>query len=398
MNILPLNTNPLNTNPLNSPSLKNCPLNTSLLNTCLLNTCPYDIQNIILSLLNDTDLLMLKHCNKFYNSFIIKKLIVSSDIVAESSSQKVLEYILSCGCPVTSWTYAYAAKIGNLPMLQWLVNRYWFQWDEWTIMLAVGEFQQKCFEWAIANDHTICMHGHKTYFIAKKVNNNKVLSWYNDNYGSEYFDLLSEAAEKGRLTEIKWLISKGFVLNKNDIYEPVLKHDHLHIFKWLVKNDKLYWKNNSIDIIAARYGSIKILKWLKDHNYSFDENTCSSAALGGQLETLKWLRSINCQWTSSTNINAALCGHLHVLNWATNNGCPITKEICRTVVESRNLDILKWCVNNNYPIDIRQCRIIARRNHDNKILSWLHQYENMSFIKKILNPFEWNLSFMYGFV
>ena len=55
---------------------------------------------------------------------------------------------------------------------------------------------------------------------------------------------------------------------------------------------------------------------------------CERAAFYGHLELLKWAREHNCPWDEDTCERAAFRGHLELLKWARANGCPWDKQRC----------------------------------------------------------------------
>jgi len=38
------------------------------------------------------------------------------------------------------------------------------------------------------------------------------------------------------------------------------------------------------------------LKWAREQDCPFDQNTCRNAAEGGHLAVLRWLRELDCPW------------------------------------------------------------------------------------------------------
>ena len=46
--------------------------------------------------------------------------------------------------------------------------------------------------------------------------------------------------------------------------------------------------------LAAEWGRLEILKWLRENNFPWDEETCRRAASGGHLEMLQWARENGC--------------------------------------------------------------------------------------------------------
>lgn len=112
-----------------------------------------------------------------------------------------------------------------------------------------------------------------------------------------------------------------------------------------VKGDNIYTR------FAAELGRLHILIWLRQQGYSWDETTCSSAALHGHLDVLKWARQEGCPWDEATCRNAALNGHLHILKWARESGCPWDLSTCSQASRNGNLDVLKWVRAQECPWD-----------------------------------------------
>jgi len=68
--------------------------------------------------------------------------------------------------------------------------------------------------------------------------------------------------------------------------------------------------------IAARFGHLHILQWLRKRGTRWDEMTCSEAAYGGHLEVLKWARKNGCPWYKWYCYELAVgCSHSHVTEW-----------------------------------------------------------------------------------
>lgn len=85
----------------------------------------------------------------------------------------------------------------------------------------------------------------------------------------------------------------------------------------------------------AKDGDLLNLKWLyrfyratsknpgKKYDCPWTITTCSMAAKYGHLLVLKWLRKKRCRWNSKTCAMAALNGHSDILIWACTNGCTL---------------------------------------------------------------------------
>jgi hypothetical protein len=66
-----------------------------------------------------------------------------------------------------------------------------------------------------------------------------------------------------------------------------------------------------------------VLRWAREHDYPWDEETCAYAARGRQLEVLKWAREGHCPWDISACTRAAHSAPLEVLQWAIEHGGPV---------------------------------------------------------------------------
>jgi hypothetical protein len=96
--------------------------------------------------------------------------------------------------------------------------------------------------------------------------------------------------------------------------------------------------------VAAKYGHLHLLQWLREKEQScpWDKSTCAMAAWGGYLRILQWARENGCSWSSCTCNQAASQGHLHVLQWAHENGCDWMWSTCSEAAESGHLHILQY--------------------------------------------------------
>jgi hypothetical protein len=98
--------------------------------------------------------------------------------------------------------------------------------------------------------------------------------------------------------------------NENLTLDDIVKQDLIEYFYNQIPHDNLCE-------IAAKYGKIETLEWLRsqDPPCPWDENTCVAAAKYGHLETLKWLISQGCIWDYLTYSSAAENGHIEILEW-----------------------------------------------------------------------------------
>jgi len=128
-------------------------------------------------------------------------------------------------------------------------------------------------------------------------------------------------------------------------------------------------ESDSLCALAAALGQLEILKWLRENNFPWDEETCRRAASGGHLEVLQWACANGCQWNERTCTGAAQGGHLEVLQWAHANGCPWHSWTCSMAARGGHLEILQWARANGCPWDHRTCANAMASGHF-ELLSW----------------------------
>jgi len=74
---------------------------------------------------------------------------------------------------------------------------------------------------------------------------------------------------------------------------------------------------------AARCGSIRLLKWMREHNrrVACGPNTCQLATYYGHLPVLQYLHENGCPWDDMTCWHAAQQKHWDCLQYAVDNKC-----------------------------------------------------------------------------
>lgn len=78
---------------------------------------------------------------------------------------------------------------------------------------------------------------------------------------------------------------------------------------------------------AARGNQLVALQWLRANDCPWDETTMSEAAGAGALEALRWAGGQGCPWDERCCEEAVRSGQLEALRWARTEGCPWTPEI-----------------------------------------------------------------------
>lgn len=203
-------------------------------------------------------------------------------------------------------------------------------------------------------------------------NRSKIGFYIRINYPKKY---MKKLIKKGYLDLLEFMVVKlDLPLPKNCI-NIAAKYGKINMLEWIKNNNKIDYDNNIRACnLAAEYGHLDALKWLVDNKFDkyLTVDTFMEAAGNGDLEVLKWLLSKGCPWNETTCIIAAGNGHLEVLKWARENDCPWDESTCSFAAEMGELETLKWAREKGCPWDKNTCRVAAAGNHL-EVLKWARE-------------------------
>jgi hypothetical protein len=167
-------------------------------------------------------------------------------------------------------------------------------------------------------------------------------------------DICTMAVKYGDLETLKFWIEKDFKVSKYCIQSSFLL-EKFDIIIWLSKNYSKLFKEQEKEIfsIVAYNGNFKILKWLYQNKFNFDEKACSQALCNKQFNVLKWLRYKNCPWDEKTSNNAILCCNLKTVKWLWENKCPFSENCCWFTFGGNrdNINCLKFLYEKGFNIN-----------------------------------------------
>lgn len=161
------------------------------------------------------------------------------------------------------------------------------------------------------------------------------------------YNCLPDLAEKGHFEILKWLIKEKHIPSTEVwmIAIGAARGGQLEILKWIVNQGYVYKSRNCMSA-AAYSGKLEIIQYLDAMERNKSSSLCESAASGGHLATLKWLRQHDYAWDEHTPYNAILCANLECLVWSLENGCPWKKNM--VLYRPKHYAIMKWLRENGY--------------------------------------------------
>ena len=111
-------------------------------------------------------------------------------------------------------------------------------------------------------------------------------------------------------------------------------------------NTVMHASNAYRTVAAASFGSVNMLKVLRERKFDWNEMTCEAAAQGGHLDCLRYAHENGCPWDKSTCEAAAGHGHLACLRYAHENGCPWDKSTCEAAEQGGHMQCLAYMRDN----------------------------------------------------
>ena len=194
--------------------------------------------------------------------------------------------------------------------------------------------------------------------------------------GKYKVDMCSYAASVGSVSLLEWAIENEYTLNSSTLISAATG-GHICILEWSVTNG-CEW-HDVVHAYAAGNGQLETLKWIKDNGYLWKRNTCTYAAAGGHLEVLKWARANGCEWDSNTCNYAIEGGYFEVLKWAIENGCEWGYDMLETAAYEGHLEIVQWMIElilkNTSSFKRRELLMIARDSAEEgqheHVLRWI---------------------------
>lgn len=95
----------------------------------------------------------------------------------------------------------------------------------------------------------------------------------------------------------------------------------------MIANGCRWYKETFEYAISNSY--LEVTKWARANECSLPEDACRIAARYGSVEALKWVREEQeCSWNQKVAVEAVERGHLEILKWLRANRCPWPVEVC----------------------------------------------------------------------
>ncbi|GFH53316.1 hypothetical protein CTEN210_09792 [Chaetoceros tenuissimus] len=293
---------------------------------------------------------------------------------------------------LTLYSYGFGeiAKKGNLEMFQLLLEKGadLKGWSKSIIRDAAGNNQLQLLKWL--NRNNMCQDIYTRsmiFFEATKNGNVQMFKWaqkiFNcrkptDTIGFAGTTLMDHTAKSDGLELIEYFRSQEISWGQHTL-RTAAKIGNIAFLEYLLENghsNEDPWICISAVEIPDHQMSLKVLKWLHEHNFPWEDRVCTMAAEKGNLKALKYLRSNNCPWNVNCLINAVRNHHYEMVKYCLENGCPMDDSvICRYAIDDadhdRVLKMLKLLREFSVPWNRISCTNYAAEHGNIEALKWI---------------------------
>jgi hypothetical protein len=161
-----------------------------------------------------------------------------------------------------------------------------------------------------------CSKPYNLSHYAARSGNIDMLDWLRLQNWCEFdVSTCSAAAQAGKLAALQHLIDTGCDWSKHYTAGRAASGGSMEVIEWLRQQQGVSINANVI-AMAARTGQTAMCQHLRSTGCNWNVHACSKAAEGGHLDTLRWSRENECPWDArQVCINAARYGYTNILNY-----------------------------------------------------------------------------------
>jgi len=114
---------------------------------------------------------------------------------------------------------------------------------------------------------------------------------------------------------------------------------------------------------AAKFGHLRLLKWLHGEGFPWHPDTCTEASRCGHLECLQLCHENGCPWDVNVTSQAAKNGHLHCLKYAHGEGLAWHPDLCTMAATNGHLACLQYAHQNDSEMESELYLYAAMNGH-----------------------------------
>jgi hypothetical protein len=218
-----------------------------------------------------------------------------------------------------------AAQNGQIDVIDFLYrNDFYWYWDSQLYSKAAMFGHVKVLEYGMKYRYSQPWKDSEVANSAAKSGQVDVLEWMRQHKAEKFVfcGCAQQAAGCGKVAVLDWLQRQGIPFQDvESCFCNAANNGHYYVMQWLLNHG--FRLSRTLMDSAVRFGHIKLMKIALKRGGEMNTKTCAIAAFYGRLNALQWLRSHGCQWDGNVLLWAEENNSTdELLDWARSNGCP----------------------------------------------------------------------------
>lgn len=164
------------------------------------------------------------------------------------------------------------------------------------------------------------------------------------------YNLTSWAAARNKLDVFQTLLLNGDYIGNEKTVCMAACYGHVEIMKFIRDHTNCLWDEYTYNFAVNPNSNIKTLEYMKENKCPWDSYTYINAIKNDKFDFFKWLHVNGCPWNYNTCIIAANLGKLKFLKYARENGCFWNGDVLIYAQQGGHWDCVEYCEENNCPI------------------------------------------------
>jgi hypothetical protein len=177
-----------------------------------------------------------------------------------------------------------AANYGHVNILEWLKSVHYISPSNLGVEAAIGN-QIDTLKWAYLHGYPLTK---SCAWYAAKNGNLEMLQWICIKLPIVlYTDASIAAASNGHLNILQWIYEKGLLDMTTDLCAQAAIGGHLNVIRWLREVVDYPW-NSKVMQLAASHGHVHLLQWALTNGCPVDKRAWKRAAIFDHVDVLRW--------------------------------------------------------------------------------------------------------------
>ena len=261
------------------------------------------------------------------------------DYAEMGGSLETLQWLHKKGFGWSGKAFSHAAKKGYLDILQWLLLE---NSNDYTIFLysnaaAKGHFE--ILKWAKKHGIQDSCTAEDIAFWAASIGNLEMLQWVLENFPSTPENLMAHASS---VEMLEWLKSAGY--QPHSALGRAAGRGNIDVLRWLLENNGMedYDDMQYACAYAARNGKLEALKWLREKGCPWSASTIEYASNNLHSDVAKWTIENGCPIDSTTCDIVASSGDLETFKYLLERGFTLTEDFdYEEIGKCKDLELFK---------------------------------------------------------